>query len=380
MPILRKSPTELREIARRILQDDGTITHFSRSGVVRSLVECAVEQISEVYDTIDFFNAMTTTTSAAGAFLDQLALDRGVSRLQARTAYVTAENRIIRFYSKDRSTPLNNLLSGGKIPEGTLIQNSDASVIYSVDRDFYVTQEQIEVYVAATSTVVGAAQNVGKNILTTHNLGISTVAVTNDFSINTGANIETDDNLRYRVTRSLDFASGATGEAIRTAALTFPEVADVRLRQFSDGVGTFEVLIIPVGNDISETSLDNLQSTLESIAAYGTRVSVKAPDRIRVQIAVQLLFNETATDIDRSNARRTARAFILGYINSLTVGGTLVPQQILASAIQSSPSTLDAKILVFRIDGSPVQLRNIKAREDEVFVLDDETDDAIKVL
>jgi len=380
MPSFRKSATDLRTIAKNILEDGGKVTNFATSGVARSMVEIGIQQVLAYFDSLDFHTAMGRLSTSSGLYLDLIGESRGVSRTTAQAASVTADSRTIRFYTKDGSTPIASLLSGGKIPSGTVVQDSGATLVFSVPRDVYVDQTQVDVFVPVTATTTGADYNVGRGVLTSHNLGITQIAVVNTKGIFSGEDVETDANYRYRISRSLDRAAGGTAEALRLVSFAFPEVSDVIFRPYADGVGSFEALIIPLGNDLSSDILLGIRTFLQNRAAFGTVVQVRLPDKIPVEITVQLTLKAGTTDGVGTNAKSAARIAIINYISQLPLGGIFVLNQMVRSTLDVHQAIHDLRVLVYRFRGEAQVLRNVEAEADEVFVLSTDAENPVRVI
>ena len=380
MPINRRTASELRASARKILEAGGKITHFSPTGVVSSLIEIASTHLQEFYDTLEFHNAMSNLSTASGLYLDIIGEDRGVSRTQPLTSSVSFEERNIRFYSKDGSSPIFNLLTNNVIASGSQITNSDGTITYTVSRAFQPDRVQTEIFVSAIASSVGEANNVGRNVLISHALGKTTVGVTNDKPISSGLNVESDSNYRFRIAGALDKAAGATENSLRLIGLIFPEVQNIIFRRFADGVGTYEALIVPVGNEISSDRLLAIRDLLNTNTAFGTRVIVRTPDRLGVELVFQLVMIPRSTEAQKSVARGDARTAVLRYIEQRPIGGVFVLNQVISTILDSNPQIFDTKILVYRFGGDAMVLKDIQAKDDEVFVPDSDVQQAIRVV
>lgn len=364
---MRKSLDDLRAQAKKQLEASGKVTNLEEGGVARSLLDIAALQISEAWDALDFQTAMARLSTAAGVFLDLIGQSRGVSRGSAQTALVTREDEALKFYSVNGKTPLKTLLSGGKVASGTLVKSTDGKVSYQVTADVFPDDVQTEVFVPAVSSSTGTSQNVGKGVLVTHNLGTGDVAVVNTEAIASAQDTESDANYRYRISRALAQASGATEDAIRLAAFSFPGVASVTLRPFSDGVGTIEVLCVPVGNRFPADTLRGIEAAVKRAAPAGTRVRVKAPEELPVQLTIQLEFRREVRAADRSRVREQARQAILLYLGEIRVGGQFVLNELTQRVMDVSDEILDHKVLLFRFRKENLVLRNVQAEADEMF-------------
>jgi len=378
--IFDRSVQDLRSDAILALEEGGKITNFSTTSVARQLLDTFFDQLSEFYETIEFHNRMTQLSTSSGLFLDLIGESRGISRSTANRAVVTSADRNIRFYSKDGTTPLYTLLTSGQIPENTLIQNSDLSVSYLVSRTITVNQVQTQVYVPAVAVESGEAQNVGAGTLILHDLAIADVAVVNDQSISSGFDDESDDNYRFRISRALDEAAGATEEAIRSAVLTFPDVVDVRFRNFSDGVGSYEVLLVPRGNEIGADIISAVDAVLNTISAFGVLTSVRVPDPVPVELVIQLTFRNEAGSAERIRIKEQARLAIIGYLNELSLADPFIMNELIQRVMDTNNLILDMKIMIYRFNNEPRILGNVFIEDDEILIPSQDVASPIQVI
>lgn len=376
----RKSLDDLRAQAKRHLEQSGKVTNVTEGGVARSLLDIGALQISETYDALDFMTAMARLSTAAGVYLDLIGQSRGVTRGSAQTAIVTREDEAIKFYSADGKTPLKTLLPSGKVASGTLVKSSDGKVSYSVSEDVFADDVQTELFVPAVSSETGADQNVGKGVLVTHTLGVGDVSVTNVEEIATGQDTETDANYRFRISRALAKAAGATEDAVRLAAFSFPGVASVTVRPFAHGVGTLEVLVVPVGNRFPRDTLLGIEAAVKRAAGAGTRVIVRAPTELPVQLTIQLDFRREARAADRSRIREEVRQAVLRYLGDLKVGGQFILNELTQRVLDVSEEILDYKLLLYRFREENHVLRNVQAEADEIFVPDPSVQNPVRIL
>jgi uncharacterized phage protein gp47/JayE len=252
--------------------------------------------------------------------------------------------------------------------------------VYTVGEDVYPDDVQTTLFVPATSQEVGAGHNVGVGVLINHDLGVGGVTVTNEQAIQTGQDIESDTNYRFRISRALAQAAGATEDAIRLAALSFLGVADVQVNPFVDGVGTFEVVVTPIGNSLPTGTLRSIEAAVRRKAAFGSRVRVRAPEPVPVRITVQLVFVKDARDSEKASVRAAVRIAILNYLAEIAVGGVLVVTELTQRVMDVSEKIFDSRVLLFRINNENQVLRNYQLERDELFVPDTSIQEAIVVL
>lgn len=378
--IFRKTIDEIRREAIRGLEDGGKITNLSSTSVARQLVDIGFTQLSNFYDALEFHARMSQLSTSAGAFLDIIGESRGVARNDALVGSANTQDRAVRFYSKDGTTALTSLLPSSVVPVNTLISSSDSTVSYQVTREVSVDSIQTDVYVPVVATEAGTSFNVGPNVLVLHDLGISTVGVTNDIPISNGLDIEDDASYRFRISRSLDSAAGATEEAIRAAIFGFPDVSEVILTPFNEGLGSFEILLIPVGNSIASDTVEAIRAFVSRVAAFGTTVSVRTPTTVGIELAVQLEFVPKATPVERSQIKSQVRANVLDYIGSIPVGGAFIINEFIQRVMDTSEQIRDMKLLVFRFDKEPSVRRNYQLQSDELLVPQPDSLNAIQVV
>ena len=368
---------KLRSKAIENLVSGGKITNASDGSLSRQLIDVGIEELYKFYSLLNFYVNMSRLNTAVGSYLDYIGESRGVARLEATRAVVSREDKLIKFYSTDGVTPLYSLLTLGKVPKNTTISSSDGSVSYTVTEDVFVDQTQTEVYVPAESSGTGSSQNVGKGVLTSHDLGISTVSVTNTDAINFASDAESDENYRFRILSSLHSRAGATPDAIVNAIRALPGVADVIIRPFIDGIGSFKVFLIPVGNSVSSQTILQAENLLSSITALGVSASVLTPIPLPVEITVQLELSSRANEKDIKNE---VRKRILDYLAAIPIGGTFIYNELVQQVMDASDSIVDMKVLLYRFREEPFTLRNIPALEDEMFVPNNNVSNPIQVI
>jgi uncharacterized phage protein gp47/JayE len=375
----RKSVEDLKSQARTRLEAGGVITNLSEGGAAKALLDITALQIADLYDALDFQVVMSRLSSASGVFLDMIGQSRGLPRGSAASAVVSRDDRVIRFFS-NTGGPIKTLLPGARVAEGTLIYSTGSTISYQVSADAFPNDVQTEIFVSAVSVGTGATQNVGVGVLSSHDLGAGDVEVTNVEAIATAQDTESDANYRFRISRALAKAAGATEDAIRLAAFSVPGVASVTIRPFSDGIGTLEVLVVPVGNKFPTDTLRAINAVVRRAVAVGTRVRVKAPEPIATQLTIQLEFKKDVSSADRSQLREQVRQAVLSYMSQISVGGQFILNELIQRVLDVSDRILDMKVLLYRFRAQNHVLRNVQADADELFVPDDTQVNAIRII
>ena len=150
------------------------------------------------------------------------------------------------------------------------------------------------------------------------------------------------------------------------------DIADVKLRQYARGAGTFDALLVPVTNTISFGSKDRVRRAIEAVSAFGVNPRVIEPDYVTFRVVIQFIRRDGSVLPGVLEAsRETAVTAILDYFETVPIGGELIINR-LRSAIMGnlSNSVKDIKILELCLKGRPHMIRNFKLKKDQVFVPD----------
>lgn len=360
------------------------LTYFSDGSIAKGLIESTCLEISRLQDYITNAFQNSYISTATGIYLDLWGETLGLPRVKGRRAAATVQDGAVRFYVtsgtlgsrlRDPSNP-----GLGLIPANTIITNANNSV------EFYITSAVTfpinakSVYVPVTATDTGVAYNVGANQLTVHNLSSTEVLVTNDITIATGADIESDEEYRYRLSRALTTRFGSNSTAVEVAATTSPGVARAELLKFARGAGTFDVLLVPQGNKLLATTKEDTRRAIEQVIAYGVSFKVREPEYVPIKISMQLSFLPGTVESEKIVIRQSVKSSILQYIGSIPLGGELVINQLRAAALNVNVKVKDVKILELIVDCKPRTLRNIQLREDELFIPDEDASDPIEII
>lgn len=173
---------------------------------------------------------------------------------------------------------------------------------------------------------------------------------------------------------------GSNRSAIQVAALTSPGVSDVRILEFARGAGTFDVLLIPRGNKITEEAKQDTLRAINDVAAFGIYPIVKEPEYLKITLTIQIIFETNVTPERQDAIRSNIQTTVLGYLSSIPLGGELVVNQLRSSIISVSRDIKDIKLLEMCIDGKHRVIRNIQLKEDEIFIPDDNVPDPIVII
>ena len=298
----------------------------------------------------------------------------GVTRLGEISSSVSAEDRNIKFSVASGSLrdkfPHPTDATLGRIPAGIVISTSDGAIKFTVSSNTSFPGGATEVYVAATAQSAGSVYNVGKYRLTTHD-GPSGVNVTNLNSISNGGEEESDRSYRYRLSNALAASPTANKTSIRLAVSGIPDVSRIVFTEYARGAGTFDAMIVPIGNKVSARAQELTTRTIEDAAAFGISAKVTEPSYVEFRISIQLIARSGAQAGTIDVNRMAAKNAILNYMETIPLGGELIINRLRSAAIESISNQIkDIKILDLCINGRPRVIRNYRLERSQLFTPD----------
>jgi len=383
MTLKKKRLADMTRDSLRYLSANTDVTYFSQGSIAKALVEATNLEISRLQDFVSTVADNSFISTANGFYLDLFGEMLGLPRIKDRRASASIEDGAVRFYV-DNGTLGARLRSPdpsqGLIPFGVTISSLDGSISFQTSTEVTFPINARSAFVPIRATDSGASFNVGANQLVVHNLNDNNVKVTNDISITTGSDVETDSEYRYRLSKAFTTKFGANRTAIQIAASSQPGVSRAEVVTYTRGAGTFDVLLVPQGNRLSRTTLENTRIAVEGVTAFGVSPTIREPVYVAVKIMGQLRFDPSVTEGQRVAARRAAESGVLRYLASIPLGGEFILNQLRSAILSSSVSIKDVRIIEFCLDGKQRVLSNVVLDKDELFVPDDTAEDAIQMI
>jgi uncharacterized phage protein gp47/JayE len=385
MPFAPKSVSELNQRAfDYVLRNtDGKISLLTPGSTARALIETNNQTIDELNQSLSLYQAMAYLSTATGVYLDLIGELLGLTRRQARAATIASEDRAIRFYVPNGLLrdflPHPSDLTLGLIPSGTTVSSADGSVVYIVDSDVTFPRAATEVFVPATASITGTSVNVGSFTLRRHSLGTTSVLVTNPVSITTGRDTESDEEFRARIRARVRTTEGANETAVRLAVLSAPGIADVRLIPYKRGAGSFDALLIPIGNRITKEALEIAARNVSQVVAFGIHWRLREPKYVRVSMIISLSYAGILAG-EQAAVRNNVERIVLRHLGQIKIGGELVLNQLGSDILELEPRVKDYTIESLCINGRPQVLHNYSLNSDELFLSDEGLTDPIRVI
>ncbi|MGL4820213.1 MAG: baseplate J/gp47 family protein [Bacilli bacterium] len=178
---------------------------------------------------------------------------------------------------------------------------------------------------------------------------------------------ESDDEFRARIASSTASLATANREAIRVAALLVNGVADVRLEKFTKGVGSFTVYIVPESFPVDPIVVSNAQRKVLDVCAYGMDAQVKLIDRTPIDVAVEIIIDQTIDALEKQYIYNNARNAIRTYIDEVSNGGNLIIAELQKRIMNSNKKIYDVEISEIRVNDKQVDIKNIYQENTNVF-------------
>ena len=369
-----KSLSQMNSDSLRYLVNNTDITYLAEGSIARALVETTNLEISRLGEYMAAVEANSFLDSASGPYLDVIAENYGIQRITNIRSSTSKNDKNVRFYINQGKLgdilPDPNNTNQGLINAGIEVSTSDGSITYKTTEKTYFDKRAKEAYVSVQATSSGDSFNVGKGKLTSHN-GPVGMQVINESAIANGISVESDRNFRYRIANNLAASPTANETSIRLALLRLGDIADIDLIEAARGAGTFDALLVPVGNTVNTRALNTAQRIIDQVSAFGINGRAIQPVYKRVKITIRLIPVQGAgfASVDINKVR--AKNAILDYLETISIGGEFIVNRLRSSIIEAVDATIrDIRVLEICINDRPHIIRNVSLRKDEVFVPD----------
>lgn len=358
------------DIYRQIYQDvlnNTPITNMNPGSTARAIVDAVASRFAELYDSMDAYNKAAYLSTATGPYLDYLGELYGVTRYQSTRAYSGSNN--FKFYIdpisgqtitslkslvlKDTGINMDNII----IVQGTTVsQPGDSGISYSTTEAAILSDGGVYTPIIAESS--GKSYGVSANTLVKHNIATNQwelysianyILCTNDSAIQTGWDYESDANYRQRIMDARSGWQAGNIIAIRNAAMSVPGVVDVIINQHSQGVGTFDLIIISAYPIMDDHILAAVNEAVSSVVAAGTKFNINTSEYLAIELKLKLYYQPSANAEVQNTISRNVRKAVIDYTNNLGVGGEWIVNEVIQRVMDVSDLIKDTECLRFRV-------------------------------
>lgn len=270
-------------------------------------------EIFSIGAAIDWIKSQTDPRTAAGAQLDLLAQERGLSRKGASFASGTLTFSVA-----------SALWFAAEIPAGTVCSTAGANPTRFVTTQAAVLpQGSLSVTVPAQAQSAGSAGNVQAGTVTVlATVPTALTAVTNAAAFTGGEDAEVDEALRARILASYAQISNGTNAAwYRQTALQVPGVDSVQVIPRSNGAGSVMLYLAGRGCIPSADTVQSVSNQMSSLREINVAVSVQAASAVPVDVSVTV---KAAPGAAAAQVQAACVSAVKEYFLGLGVGDPVV--------------------------------------------------------
>ena len=290
-------------------EKSGYLPHSSCDLAAR--LYAAAAQLQALYHQARWVLDQSFPQTAQGAYLDQHAALRGLSR-----AVATRAAGVLRFGV--------SAAASGDLPidAGTVCMTADG-VRFATTEDAVLAEGELYVDVPALAVEPGRAGNVAAGAVTIMAaMPVGIRACTNPEAFSGGDDLESDDALRRRLLDTyLRLPNGANAAYYEQSAMSFPQVAAAAVVSRPRGVGSVDVVVATAAGVPDEELLAELQAYFEKRREIAVDVLVRAPETENVNVTVQI---QTAANRDGETVRQNVEGAIRGWFNGQRLGQNIL--------------------------------------------------------
>lgn len=256
------------------------------SVIYDALAPCAYE-LAQTYYNLNQFLDLVFGDTASGEYLDRVVADYGMSRKAATHAVRKVEtNGIVNIGTRwgiNDTTYKITEMTATNVYSAICEQEGDLGNLYD-----------------------GALENID-------NLAGVTAVLTD--VITSGADEETDDNLRSRFYAKVQ-APSTSGNAdhYKEWALKVQGTGNAKVLPLWDGAGTVKVLVVDSNMEIDERLPNSVAAFIETVRPIGAAVTVQSPDCVPLTISANIWLDGSRNFND---VQASFRITVTEYLNSL---------------------------------------------------------------
>ena len=304
------------------------ITQLVPGAKARSILENFNSRLGQAYQYLDSSLVNQYLSSATGNYLNLMGDLLSCPRLNA--TFSSASAGAVNVYFFVNNGTFGDLNNGQPItvPMGTVISTSppgtDPTQItsFQVSNDTVLAAAGSKQFVPVEALQPGSNGAVGSNTLINHNLNgyQGLLLVNNSVAINNGRDTESDDAYRYRLSLQVTGAAMANATSIRLACLSVPGVADVSLKNYALGGGTYEVIVLAtqIGNNADLISA--VQQAINASQAYGVYGVARSPDNLGVQFQANIYTQVVMSNTDISLLTQQLNTGVVDFFSYFSLG------------------------------------------------------------
>lgn len=361
------------DINRQILskvQDTTAITATSPGSVARSFADAIGSQIGDYYRALDFNLSQKVVSTATGTALDRIGALYDVQRRTTSSLTVTDAKVGAFYFYLDQ--PFGSPIT---IPNNTRIYTTSDDFIgrqyqFSTTTAATIEPGETKIFVSIKPEFTDSVFSAGAGTLTVHDFQSpagTLVKCTNPKNISPQPGYETDAIYREKIIKKVRTTNPGSPESLRLIGLSQRGIRDITIREAVYGLGSFDVIVVPEETRLAGKAALDVGGVLQRVKPAGTRMNIKTPTVIAVDIHAAILVQSQSARADDLLLQRTKNG-IIRFLNTFLVGNTLIYNQLIQSIMDVSDTIVDVQITRFAPNGVEVPRQNWKSTEEEYIV------------
>lgn len=319
------------EMVQKTQQKVPGVTDFQVGSVIRTMYESFAYEVAVIYEQMNQVYQSAFIDTAESSQLDKVVSILGIQR--GLPDYAQGVVTFERDMGNDEvEIPAGTIVSTeeGKISKGG--GNSPSKKVYKTIESLIFPADQKTIDVKVQAVERGEEWVVPSEAIIVMPLPIPGIkSVKNQTATQfAGKALETDEELRKRSKNSLISSGKASLIAIQNALICLPEVRDVKLVEYFDGVskncsyGLVDIFVD--GVDLSDdTKRQYLQAQVDRVRAAGVFARLKSATRIKIDAAFKIATaaGEKLPVSERNSLEKTVKKEILKFLEQLQIGQPL---------------------------------------------------------
>jgi uncharacterized phage protein gp47/JayE len=336
MPLVfEKTFEKLQSETMSELTSSTNITRVTPGAKARTLAQIFNRKLNKAYQDFDINFLRTFLPFAQGRFLDYIGDSVNVPRLGASRSRASTEAQLQKVYVEEGT--FGDLNNGNDIflPVGLIISTlpQNEGITYRLTEGVVLPAAGTELFVAIEATRDGLISNVGPDTLkftTFNNYAANTGLLFNNVGIiNTGREVESDTNYRFRISNQALSAEAANQTAVRLALLVIPGVADLVAVPYARGIGTFDYIIQTVVPNTPQPVIEACQQAIARVQGFGISGRAVRPRLTGMSFTISITWRNDATATDRETIKKAIPTAIQNYVNNLKIGEEFIYNELI---------------------------------------------------
>ncbi len=335
-----------------IVQKDVGLTNTNPGSVIRTLVEVLAENEDTQNYYLEYVYRCMDIDNCVGEDIDRSVKILGLTRNPAKQAVGE-----VTFYTGDSPAEFDIEIPYGYIVSTRPDKNGDVVEFTVQDNNLILPAGQSSITATVLCTVAKQI-NINKgaiSILTQSLQGINSVV--NEYEINGGSDIESDESFKARIGDVRESYGKCTDEALEAAVNQVSGVTRCSVSDQYNGVGTTAIIVVTDQVPAPQSVKDAIQLVVSATKASGVKADIVYTNIKSVDIDINV------TNITSDNYSTIVNA-INTYCNALVSGQSFIVKQMERKVLNAIDKTTaendDYDITTFSPEG------NITATEEQI--------------